>query len=103
MFLNLAAIETLVNADTKASPEEKERVIAALRGERPWPPQERPVEKAVVGFKDAAAMLGYKGPRGVYRALRDGVLKGYYGGRKRRRCTGITMESIQRALLGKPE
>ena len=98
MFLNRDAIITLVKSDPAASDREKKSVVAAMSGDGA---SFSAAGRAVVSFKDAAQILGYSGKRGVYRALHDGVLTGFYGGKHQQRCTGITMESIQRALLGK--
>lgn len=97
MFANRSALELLVRSDTQATEAEKSSALAVICG-RPDSQPTGGVEPEVVSFETAAKILGYKGARGVYRALHDGVLQGYYGGKARRRCTGITRDSINRAL-----
>ena len=96
MFANLQALVTLVSSDNQATDAEKSAVLSAIQGGCPRP--DPAVRAEVVSFADAARILGYKSARGVYRALHDGALEGFYGGRRQRRCTGITMQSINRAL-----
>lgn len=97
MFANRSALELLVRSDESATEAEKSSALAAICGRLPNPPTADD-EPEVVSFETAAKILGYKGARGVYRALHDGVLQGYYGGKNHRRCTGITRVSINRAL-----
>ena len=91
VFAHQSALALLITADPLASEAEKATALAAIAGR---PPQ---ADGEVVSFRRAAEILGYKGPRGVYRALRDGVLQGYYGGKNHKRCTGILMSSIRAA------
>lgn len=92
MFACAAAIEVLVNGDPKATAEEKRRVINALR-ESASHETGGPVR--VVSFGEAARILGYKSKAGVYRAVRDGRLRGYYSRSDCRRATGVLISSIE--------
>lgn len=93
MFANLAAITTLIESDPSATPEEKSSALATLSGVNTRKP-----DGAVVSFKRAAEILGYRGVRGVRKALHAGILKGYYGGARQQRCTGIVLASINAAI-----
>lgn len=100
MFQNFLAIETLINSDLSATQEEKNLLLKALKGELPVLEGQKADEvmPAVVKIPVAAKMLGYKSSYGVYKALRDGVLQGYYGGKSGKRITGVITKSIQKAL-----
>ena len=93
MFANLAAISTLIQSDPQASDEEKSSALAAVKG---TPPKRGDGE--VVSFRRAAEILGYRSTKGVRKALHNGILKGFYGGRKQARCTGIVRASIYSAI-----
>ena len=96
MFANYDALVSLVTIDRRASDEEKEAVLSMLRGDARKMP--RLESAAVVSFQDAAKILGYTSKSGVYEAVRNGVLDGYYGGAAGDRAIGVTTESIKRAL-----
>ena len=98
MFANAQAIRTLIENDPTATRRERDSAIAALTGTAPALSPLEDGSRAVIRIPDAAKMLGYKGARGVYRCIADGVLTAYYGGRSRRRATGVTRESIIRAM-----
>lgn len=93
MFANKSAIETLVNADTKASGEEKEQILSLLRG------AVRTVceEAQVFSIADAAKYLG-KPRKAIYNLLRNGTLRGFYSGKTHARATGITRASLEAAV-----
>ena len=93
MFANLPALKTLIESDPSATSEEKSSALAHFAGET-----ERKQDGAVVSFKRAAEILGYNGVRGVRKALHSGRLRGYYGGARQQRCTGIILASIHEAL-----
>ena len=94
MFTHETAIVTLIASDPSATDAEKAAAIAAVAGK----PSKTDCE--VVSFRRAAEILGYKSTKGVRKALHNGVLRGFYGGLKRKRCTGILMSSIKAAILG---
>ena len=100
MFTNLTAIKTLVDTDPTATSVEKWSINEILSGKFPADTTSNTPEK-VVSFTRAASMLGYKSTAGVYKAIQTGRLKGYYGGAKRRRSSGVLLSSITEALAFK--
>jgi len=99
MFANRQAIAALVMADKSATQEEKRcalRIVESRCGvgemSGDWTRH-----ALVVSMSEAARALGYKSTHSVYRAIRAGVLDGFYGGASRMRATGVTAESLRRA------
>jgi len=95
MFANREAIEMLVRGDSTASDAEKSSVLGMMSGGGVAVSAKPEGERLVVSFEEAARMLGYRSLRGVYKAVGDGVLKAYYGGKSARRATGVLMSSIR--------
>ena len=93
MFANFPALKTLIETDPSATAEEKSSALAHFTGQTVQKP-----DGEVVSFKRAAEILGYNGVRGVRKALHSGRLKGFYGGARQQRCTGIILASINEAL-----
>ena len=94
MFQFRHAIITLITDDPTATDAEKSAAISAIAGV-----SHTAIEDGeVVSFARAAQILGYRSTKGVRKALKAGVLKGYYGGKQQKRCTGIVRASIDSAL-----
>lgn len=95
MFANKIAIETLVESDSRATPDEKRVVLLAIAGGIGSDAAKS--SSQVMSIQDAAQFLG-KPRKAIYNLLRNGTLKGFYSGKKHNRATGITRASLDAAV-----
>lgn len=89
------AIKMLVENDPSATDKEKENLVKALLGNCAGDNGNEPL---VVSIKETARLLGYKGPAAVRKAIGRGALKPFYGGKDKKRASGVIYSSIIEAV-----
>ena len=89
------AIKMLVENDPSATDKEKDALVKALMGNCNGDYGNAPL---VVSIKETARLLGYKGPAAVRKAIGRGSLKPFYGGKDKKRASGVIYSSIVEAL-----